>query len=256
MKANDKDDYPDDGDGGDESWRMRFDPEGDPNDPNKEPDWSDIINASNSFRAIQLLFTYVFTLMVLRALYRNYRQFVRVRQLSSLELVHSIAGRTVMVTNLPQHLQGERALAIYFENMGFQVESVNLVRHAHGVRHLINKRTDALLKLEAEWTRYVGNPSTVETYDPSKNVHGDNAPLIDIHGPDSLESQPTRLVVPHRPRPTFRPQYFKHPVDALEHYQNLYDELDEQVRQKRRAGKFKATSTAFVTFEKMSDAVS
>lgn len=227
----------------------------DPNDPNHDPDWFDIINASNSFRAVQLMFTYIFTALVLRSLYRNYRQFVRVRQLYSLELVHSIAARTVMVTDLPSHLQGERALAVYFENMGMAVESVNLVRHAEVLNKIIDKRTKALLKLEAEWTKYVGNPSTVETYDPSQNVRADNGPLIDLGDSEVLESQANRVVVPHRKRPLVRPGWFKKRVDALEYYERQFESLDEQVKKYRKTGKFKATDTAFVTFEKMSSAV-
>jgi len=226
----------------------------DPHDPSKDPDWFDIINASNSFRAVQLLFTYIFTILVLRALYRNYRQFVRVRQLYSLELVHSISGRTVMVTNLPSHLQGERALAVYFENMGLSVESVNLVRHAGNLNNLIEKRTDALIRLEWTWTKYVGNPSTVESYDPSQNVRSDQAPLIDLNTPGDVESQPPRVVVPHRSRPLVRPGWLKPKVDALEQYQREFEELDEQVKKLRKTGKFKATSTGFVTFETMASA--
>ena len=220
-----------------------------------EPDWYDIVNATNSFRATQLLFTYIFTGLILRFLYRNYRRFVRARQLYSLELVHSIAGRTVMITNLPAHLQRENKLAIYFENMDLQVESVNVVRESNALKVLIEKRTEALLKLEHEWTKYVGNPSTVESYDPSQNVRSDATPLIDIGGTDA-EAQPVRVVVPHRQRPTVRPGLFKPRVDALEYYEKQFQDFDEQVRKKRKTGKFKATDTAFVTFEKMSDAVS
>jgi calcium permeable stress-gated cation channel len=44
-------------------------------------------------------------------------------------------------------------------------------------------------------------------------------------------------------------------VDALEYLETQFKDADEEVRKKRRTGKFKATQTAFVTFEKMSSAV-
>ena len=223
------------------------------NDTTPGDPWFEIITASNSFRAVQLLFTYIFTFLVLRSLHRNYRQFVRVRQLYSLELVHSIAARTVMVTDLPQHLQGERALAVYFENMGLSVESVNIVRHAETLNKLIEQRTNSLINLEAEWTRYVGNPSSLESYDPSQNVRGE-APLIDLSTPGDIEAHAPRVVVPHRSRPTIRPGWFKPKVDALEYYEHEFEELNEQVKKQRKTGKFKATSTGFVTFETMSNA--
>jgi hypothetical protein len=160
-----------------------------------------------------------------------------------------------MITCLPPELCGERKLAVYFENMDLQVESVNVAREANALKGLIEKRTEALLRLEHEWTRYVGNPSTVESYDPSQNVRSDTAPLVDIGGTDA-EAQPVRVVVPHRARPTVRPGWFKRKVDALEYYEKQFQDFDEQVRKKRKTAKFKAADTAFVTFEKMSDAVS
>jgi hypothetical protein len=88
---------------------------GSPLEPSKE--WLDLISDANSYLTVHLLFTYLFTLLTLYFLYKNYRRFIRSRQLFSLELVHSIAARTVMVTELPPYLRGERALAEYFEAM-------------------------------------------------------------------------------------------------------------------------------------------
>lgn len=156
-----------------------------------------------------------------------------------------------MVTSLPLHLLSERALAEYFENIGLSVESVSVCREVGTLQVLLDQRTTALLRLENEWTKYVGNPSVVESYDPSENVippSGDAEPSI-------LESQPARLVVPHRKRPTLRPGWFSAKVDALEYLEAKFKEADEKVKRWRRVGKTKATHVAFVTFEKMSSAV-
>ncbi len=96
--------------------------------PSEGRDWLDLLNDANSYLSLHLLFTYVFTILALRFIYKNYARFIRARQLYSLELVHSIAARTVLVTDLPNHLRGERALAVYFENMGLTVESVSICR--------------------------------------------------------------------------------------------------------------------------------
>ncbi|KAG5736119.1 hypothetical protein E4T56_gene6267 [Termitomyces sp. T112] len=212
-------------------------------------DWLDLINDANSYLSVHLIFTYLFTILTLYYIYRNYRRFIRSRQLFSLELVHSIPARTVLVTDLPNHLQGERPLAEYFENMGLAVESVNVCREVSSLKKLLDKRTEALLALERAWVSYVGNPSTVEEYDPE---HMDFAPLIDI---DVEEAQPRRgrFVVPHRRRPTMRTGWLKSQVDALEYLEKQFKEADELVK-KRRNGRFKATQSAFVTFEKMSSA--
>jgi calcium permeable stress-gated cation channel len=194
------------------------------------------------------MFTYIFTLLALRFIYKNYMRFIRSRQLFSLELVHSIPARTVMVTNLPAHLQSERALAEYYENMDLAVESVSLCREVAGLKDLLDRRTEVLMKLESAWVNYVGNPSTVESYDPSDSV----MPEQDL---SHAESQRGRLVVPHRSRPTMRLGWFKSKVDAIEHLDNQFTEADDAVKRKRRTGKFKPTHVAFVTFEKMSSAV-
>ncbi|KAJ7715712.1 hypothetical protein DFH07DRAFT_361132 [Mycena maculata] len=210
-------------------------------------DWLDLISEANSYLSLYLVFTYLFTLLALYFIYKNYRRFIRSRQLFSLELVHSIPARTVMVTNLPRNLQGERPLAEYFENMNLSVESVTVCREVGSLKDLIDKRTKALLALEAAWVSYVGNPSTVEEYDPEASGV---MPLVDI---ESGGGGQQRLVVPHRARPTLRPSWFAPKVDALEYLEAQFKDIDERVR-KRRMAKFKATGVAFVTFEKMSSA--
>ena len=224
----------------------------------------DLLNDANSYLSLHLLFTYIFTFLALRFIHRNYSSFIRVRQLFSLELVHSIAGRTVLVTQIPRHLRGERALAVYFENMGLQVESVSLCRDVGGLEGLLRRRTEALLNLEKSWTDYLGNPSSVDVYDPSDNAI---PPLIDLeegsrdgqirrgYGDNENRGTPS-IVVPHRKRPTIRPGWFQPKTDALEYYEEEFKRADQAVQERRKTGKFKASHVAFVTFEKMSSAVS
>lgn len=140
--------------------------------------------------------------------------------------------------------------------MNLRVESVSVCRAVDSLDTLLAKRTAALLKLEEAWTAYVGNPSTVESYDPSLNVRGD-AVSSRVANEDRGESGGLpRLVVPHRARPTLRPTLFGRQVDALEWLETQFREADEAVRRKRRVGKFNATDVAFVTFEEMASAVS
>lgn len=189
--------------------------------------------------------------MALYFIHRNYKRFIRARQLFSLELVHSIPARTVMVTQIPPQLRSEKTLAEYFENMGLSVESVNLCREVGSLKNLLDRRTDALLKLESAWVAYLGNPADVE---PHASVNHETSPLIDLDAPE-VEAQRKRLVVPHRSRPTLRPTWFGQKVDALEYLEEEFKKADEAVQRRRRLGKFKPTETAFVTFEKMSSAV-
>lgn len=133
--------------------------------------------------------------------------------------------------------------------MGLAVESVTVCREVGSLKALLDLRTKALLELEKAWVDYVGNPSTVEEYDPESNA----MPLVDadIEGGGS-----SKFVVPHKPRPTLRTGWFKPKVDALEYLEKKFKEADDLVKKRRRTGKFRATGSAFVTFEKMSSAVS
>jgi calcium permeable stress-gated cation channel len=154
-----------------------------------------------------------------------------------------------MVTQLPANLQSERAVAEYFEGMGLSVESVSVCREVNALKKLLDRRTQALWELESAWVQYLGNPSRAA---PVDSVTTD---LINLDG-GVLEEQRGRLVVPNRKRPTLRPSWFSRTVDALEYLEEEFKKADEEVKKKRQSGKFKATHVAFVTFEKMSSAVS
>ena len=211
--------------------------------------WFDLISDASSYLSVHLMFTYIFTILALRAIYKNFKRFIRSRQLFSLELVHSVPARTVMVSHLPPHLRTEPALAEYFEQMDLSVESVNICREVGSLRRLLDVRTKALVKLESAWVDYLGNPSVVA---PDTSIR---YPLVDVDDSASIESQPEQLVLPNRKRPTIRPGWFSRKVDAIEYYEDKFREADELVKKRRRSGRFKPTHAAFVTFEKMSSAV-
>lgn len=239
------------GDEPDDDWSSLDDPGTGNPPPTKQRDWLDLISDANSYLSVHLLFTYLITLIALRFIYQNYRRFIRARQLFSLELVHSIAARTVLVSGLPPHLRGERALAEHFENMNLSVESVSVTREVGSLKSYLDKRTKALKKLESAWVDYVGNPSTVESYDPSDQaLSGEADP-----GVVESQSQSNNVVVPHKKRPTLRPGWFSKKVDAIEYLESEFQKADELVRRRRRTAKLKATDSAFVTFENMSSAV-
>lgn len=142
-------------------------------------------NGSTLYLTSHLVFTYLFSIVAVVFLQRNYSRYIPLRQLFSLELAHSVPARTVMVTALPPHLRSERALAEYFEGIklgasgeseGLSVESVTVVRAVGGMKELLERRTKTLRALEVAWSRYLGNPVPVEGpkavfgYNPSVEV--------------------------------------------------------------------------------------
>lgn len=265
------------------------------------PSITDLILDPHTSTTINLIFTYLFTFLVLSFLHRNFHRFVRSRQAFALHLIHSISARTVLVTNVPSHLRGDRALADYFEGCGWTVESVSVCREIEPLRRVLQKRTDALLKLEEAWTDWVGNPAaaSVQGYDPniydpkrsnptsltaSPRRFGTLIPDLEDQpeGQNLSDSGPSRTasgttdtnagwgagdeeagqgesashIHTTRPRPTYRPRWFGNKVDAIEYWEGKFRVADEQVRDLRKKGIFKASHTAFVTFEDVKDAVS
>lgn len=210
--------------------------------------------------SLHLLFTNVFAFLALYTLYRAFNHFLISRQLFSLELVHSVSSRTVLVSALPPHLRGERALADYFERLGWGVESVSCVREIGGLSELLNKRTRALLELENAWVEFVGNPSNVD----SNLFHQSSAPSPSgsprpSDGPAS-ERLPL-LEIPGRRRPQIRVggnkwAFWRRKVDKIVYFEEEFSKWDQRVREVRREGRFEASGAAFVTMESMADAVS
>ncbi|GAA5866760.1 hypothetical protein JCM1840_004257 [Sporobolomyces johnsonii] len=174
-------------------------------------------HGSNLYLTSHLAFTYLFTILALVFLHRNWRRYIPLRQLFSLELAHSIPARTVMVTSLPPHLRSERALADYFESIrlddsrpsgdgggsgGLAVESVVVTRAIGSMRELLERRTRALRTLEDAWCKYLGNPAPVEGkyavfgYDRDVEVErillgpDSSSPDEEQHGPGTSPSGP------------------------------------------------------------------
>lgn len=220
-------------------------------------------------------------------LHRNFQRFVQSRQSFSLHLIHSVSSRTVLVTEVPKHLRGDKALADYFENCGWAVESVSVVREMDTLKRALESRTNALLKLETAWTDWVGNPAKgVEGYSPY--VYGDGkkatkhrqilgtSTSIDqeplIPGLSSGEaSQEQRAgedvdvenqnghhchshITTSRARPTVRPTSLGTKVDAIDHWEKKFTYADEETRSMRQK-RYEATGAAFVTFEDVKSAV-
>ena len=257
------------------------------------PSLVELILDPQTSATVNLIFTYLFTFLVLTFLHRNFHRFVKSRQSFSLHLIHSISARTVLVTNLPRHLRGDKALADYFEGCGWTVESVSVCREIETLRRVLERRTNALLKLETAWAEWIGNPASpaVKGYNPeiynsissapestSPQQYSSLIPNLDDHegtngsngrsgssdtsallrGDSDVEGQGEAHVHIHttRPRPTVRPRWFGSKVDAIEFWEKKFRVADVEVRELRKKGVFDATHAAFVTFEYVKDAVS
>lgn len=231
---------------------------------------------------LQLIATWTITLILLGFLHRYFHRFVAARQSFALQLIHSVPSRTVLVTDIPPHFRGDRALAEYFEGCGWEVESVSICRHLSALKEALRRRTDALLELERAWARWVGNPAEAPGYDPevyrkqkggidegprflselnqdtpvhttdTSNAEDNAEEAVDTSDlPDDPESLRLRYanVKSTKPRPTIRPSVVSRAVDAIQYWEDRFWAADEGVRLLRKTGLFPATYVAFVTFE-------
>lgn len=248
------------------------------------PSFYDLIIDPQTSATLHLVFTYVFTILCLSFFHRNFHRFVQARQTFSLHLIHSVSARTVLVSNVPSHLRGDKALADYFEAIGWTVESVSVCRDVSRLKQQLDQRTHALLSLEAAWTQWVGNP-VKQTMGYSPDVYSGAArsspltaspqqaqtPLIpglqepesngNVEAPTTSDTEAdersrSQSVKAPGPRPRYRPRWFGATVDAIEYWEKKYQYADEEVRSLRKTAQFGATHAAFVTFEDVKDAVS
>lgn len=226
------------------------------------------------------IFTALFTLITLLFLHRTYSNFIRHRQLFSLDLAQTIPARTVLLQNIPPHLQQDRLLGEYFQKLNLDVESVSVVRQVGRLADLLQERTLKLRQLETAWSKFLGNPTRLPDY----NRETETAKILQGTGPvtppaslsrattgqliehdaaheahEDLEAarrapsprpfpSSGQLEIPGKKRPTVRPGWFSKSVDALDYYRDQFLQADEVVR-KARKGKFRPTGVAFVTFE-------
>ncbi len=238
------------------------------------------------YNVTHLASTYLVSVLALRALWRNYQRFVRNRQLHALQILDTIPARTVEVRGLPTHLRNdERKLAEYFEQMGYDVESVAIVHDVKGLGKMLEQRANALYSLERMWASYVGNPTQAKGYEPEaiaeaihQRIEQDEEEEEPARGQAAADSQdlerqpllgdeiqqspiaassadPTHQVKPvkEKERPTMRISAwnpFAPKVDALDELERRYRKQHRAVA-KARSEKLAAsasTGVGFVTF--------
>ncbi|WVQ84128.1 hypothetical protein IAT38_006275 [Cryptococcus sp. DSM 104549] len=163
--------------------------------PTQRRSFYDLLLDPSTSTSIHLIFTYLFTFFALYFFHQNFHRFVHSRQTFGLHLIHSISSRTVLVTNIPSHLRKDTALAEYFEKCEWKVESVNICREVEKLRRVLERRTNALLKLEEAWVDWVQNPAPQgKGYDPAVYSNGNGSSstrsngderLVDIDGADT-----------------------------------------------------------------------
>jgi hypothetical protein len=241
----------------------------------------------SAYHFTHLLTIYVTSFVVLRAMAKGGRKFIRNRQLYALDLLASIPARTVELRALPEHLRDERALAEYFEACGLAVESTAVGREVGNLADLLQRRAEKLYALERAWCQWLGNPTQAEGYDPDAvaealqaraaqlfaqgaEAHGTSRRLTPgdlertplLSGGANVAGLPKALgdIQPKssKPRPTQRVNWFNpfsKRVDSLDKLAVEFYALDQSVR-RARSKERPSASGGYVTFVDAASAVS
>ncbi len=128
-------------------------------DQPKKPSMDDLVIDPQTTITLHLLFTYIFSILALYMLHRNFHRFLRARQLAMLELSETAPARTVIIQNLPHKLREEQALKEYLEGQcDWPVESLSIVKRLGSTyKNALAERTKALTKLEEAHWQYGGS---------------------------------------------------------------------------------------------------
>jgi hypothetical protein len=137
---------------------------GDPNDPTQN-DPPQYIASSKSFEGhlpdnsylwAYLVFTYLFTGLIIYFIRTQTLRIIRVRQ-DYLGSQSTITDRTLKLSGIPSDLRSEESIKELIEKLEIgQVESVTICRNWKRLDDLMTKRTRTLRKLEEAWAVHIG----------------------------------------------------------------------------------------------------
>ncbi|CAB4386826.1 uncharacterized protein OCT59_010400 [Rhizophagus irregularis] len=196
------------------------------------------------------ILTWVFSLATFYFTFYNYREFSEIRHKYYLKWKDTIAARTVMVTSIPKRLQTDAALAEFYESLELgAVESAVIYRNVRKLRHIIEKRTKYLQKLEEAYADYLNNPCKDPNYNPDEALKefekADDAKTANTNTAKVLERVSAE-------RPKMFVSLFKR-GDKIEYYTENFFKYDELVEEGRR-GAYKSEPIGFVTFDNITSA--
>ncbi|KAG0149197.1 hypothetical protein CROQUDRAFT_654026 [Cronartium quercuum f. sp. fusiforme G11] len=169
------------------------------------------------YHSSHLFFTYLFSILLLRLLQSFYLKIINLGPIYCLSNQSTRQSlKTIIIENLPRHLRNEEALKDYFEKvLGYQIQSIEILRDINNLIPLLKQRNYALNQLELGYYK---------------------------------------LNLNHK-RPNYRLSWFHFKkVDWINHWETEFNQLNQLIEKKRNFGKFKPLSIGFICFKNISDA--
>ena len=208
----------------------------------------------NSYSWAYLVFTYVFSGLIIYFMRRETLKIIQVRQ-EYLGTQSTITDRTIRLSGIPEELRSEDKIKQFLEKLEIgKVENVSICRNWENLDDMMEKRALVLRRLEEAWATHLGrlkstavtaaqlpNPNSevddeTSGYQESDNLLGDN-----------------HVTAYEEPRPSTRLWYGffglqSRQVDAIDHYEEQLRKLDDRIKEARKK-EYPATPFAFVTMD-------
>ena len=204
---------------------------------------------------IYVIFVYLFSFALIYLVITETKRVINIRQ-RYLGAQSSITDRTIRLSGIPLRLRNERKIKEIIENLEIgKVENVTLCKDWRSLDELMTKRMAVLRKLEEAWTAHLGREGVVTKSKPSEQPEQPeqenqqdnvNTPLLEDGGAGQNGVNRTPK---GRPTTKISEGWFKsRKVDAIEHYEEQLQNLDEKIRE-ARAKDYEPTPLAFVTLD-------
>jgi hypothetical protein len=207
-----------------------------------------------------LIFTYLFTGLVLYLIVSHTKRVIQVRQ-DYLGSQSTITDRTIRLSGIPAELRSEEKISEILEKLEIgKVESVTLCRDWKEIDGLLEQRAYTLRKLEESWTVHLGRKQALKNIQAlpvaQPNIpenRNDEEALEETEHDGLLERSNNHISTFDKPRPTTRIWYGfvklqSRKVDAIDYYGEQLRKVDEKIKTARKKT-YKTTPLAFVTMD-------
>ena len=208
----------------------------------------------NSYSWAYLVFTYVFSGLIVYFMRRETLKIIQIRQ-DYLGTQSTITDRTIKLSGIPKELRSEGQIRQCLEKLEIgKVASISICRDWEELDELMEKRDVVLRKLEEAWAAHLGQQKrivepTIQTQD--NDIDGDEE-ASGNHESDNLLGD-SHITTYEEPRPSTRLWYGflglqNRRVDAIDHFEEQLRKLDDKINEARKK-EYTATPIAFVTMD-------
>lgn len=214
----------------------------------------------NSYSWAYLVFTYVFSGLIIYFMRKETLKIIQVRQ-EYLGTQSTITDRTIKLSGIPEELRSEEKIKQFLEKLEIgKVKSVSVCRNWENLDDMMETRDLILRKLEEAWAVHLGRQKSeaepAASTAPTQQSADSNLEVSEEapgeHETDNLLGD-NHISSYEQPRPLTRFWYGflglqSRKVDAIDHYEEQLRNLDDKIKE-ARSKEYVATPFAFVTMD-------